>query len=269
MAEMPWFRFFPSDWLAGTRGMSASETGIYITLVATMYERCEPVPEDHARLARLCGATKAAFVKTLNILIDEGKIIRVDTGLWNERAAKEIGIREEKSEVGRSAAQARWGGKVNKNNDSSNANAMRMESERNANQKPDIDIPKGISCQAEPDAPADDWPDRMWKTYPARPNPGSKKQAVAKLGKIPKRDRPAVEEAIRSLIEYHRGGDPQYIPMMTTWLNGKRWETPIDLDQARQHNGQANRKPAGHPRDADERRAQLAELTRPYLTGHG
>lgn len=30
---------YPSDWLAGTRGLTPAETGIYITLVCMMYER--------------------------------------------------------------------------------------------------------------------------------------------------------------------------------------------------------------------------------------
>lgn len=108
MSEMPWVRFFASDWLAGTRGMSAAETGIYITLVASMYERGAPVPEDHARLARLCGASNATFKATLQTLVAEGKISRVTSGLWNRRVEKEGAWRQEKSAAGKQAASARW-----------------------------------------------------------------------------------------------------------------------------------------------------------------
>ncbi|MGF6157790.1 uncharacterized protein YdaU (DUF1376 family) [Ensifer sp. KUDG1] len=105
MSELPWVRFFPSDWLGGTRGMSAVETGIYITLVATMYERREPIPEDHARLARLCGASNSAFKRALDTLVDEGKITRVEGGLWNDRVEKEQVYLSEKSEVARRAGK--------------------------------------------------------------------------------------------------------------------------------------------------------------------
>ena len=142
MTKMPWVRFFPSDWLAGTRGMSAVETGIYITLVATMYERGAPVPEDHARLARLCGASNAAFKTALNSLIDEGKVVRVDGGLWNERVGKEQVYLSEKSEVGSRAANARWGKKTNKNNARDDASALQTHCLGNANQKPDTRIEK-------------------------------------------------------------------------------------------------------------------------------
>jgi len=141
MSEMPWVRFFPSDWLAGTRGMSAAETGIYITLVASMYERGEPIPEDHARLARLCGASNSTFKSALETLVSEGKIMRVEGGLWNDRVEKESVYRSEKSEVGKQAANARWQ-KSERKQSSNNASAMQSQCVGNANQNPDIRIEK-------------------------------------------------------------------------------------------------------------------------------
>lgn len=145
MSGMPWVRFFPSDWLGGTRSMSAAETGIYITLVATMYEKGEPIPEDHARLARLCGASNSTFKTCLLALIDDGKIVRTDNGLWNERVQKETVYRLEKSEVGSRAAKTKWDRKRNEINDDSYAPAMPSQSDRNANQKPESDIDTNVS----------------------------------------------------------------------------------------------------------------------------
>jgi len=136
MSDMPWIRFFASDWLAGTRGMSAAETGIYITLVASMYERGEPVPEDYARLARLCGASNATFRAALESLVCEGKIRRVAGGLWNDRVQKESLYRQEKSQAGKQAAAVRWT-KVQQNQRPPHAGAEQPQSGRSANQKPD------------------------------------------------------------------------------------------------------------------------------------
>lgn len=136
MSQMPWVRFFPSDWLAGTRGMSAAETGVYISLIAMMYERGEPIVEDAARLARLCGASNAQFKKALETLISEGKIQRVEGGLWNGRVEKEVVYRSEKSEVGKQAAEKRWR-KDKQNQRPADADAMPTQCEGNANQKPD------------------------------------------------------------------------------------------------------------------------------------
>lgn len=106
MSALPWVRFYPSDWLAGTRGLSAAETGIYITLIASMYERGEPIPEDHARLARACGASNSSFKAALEVLVDGRKIVRVDGGLWNHRVGKESAHRTGVSEAGRQAGLA-------------------------------------------------------------------------------------------------------------------------------------------------------------------
>lgn len=114
--KQPYFRFFASDWLGGTRGMRATEVGIYITLIALMYDRAQPLIEDHKRLARQCGCTPKTFNDALEVLVDEGKIIRLDDGLWNKRVEKEFKWRAKNSENAREAAEKRWG-KPNKNND--------------------------------------------------------------------------------------------------------------------------------------------------------
>lgn len=104
----PWFKFFPSDWLAGTRGLTAAETGIYITLVSMMYERREPLAMDMARLARLCGCPTGSFKRALEGLFEAGKLIKIDGGIWNERVEKQIQDRKVASRNGSDGAQKRW-----------------------------------------------------------------------------------------------------------------------------------------------------------------
>lgn len=139
MSNMPWVRFFPSDWLGGTRGMSAAEAGVYINLIAMMYDNGEPLTEDHPKLARLCGASNATFKRTLERLVNDGKIIRAEAGLWNDRVQKEQVYRSEKSAVGKQAADERWK-KTKENQQAFNADAMRSQCDGNANQSPDIRI---------------------------------------------------------------------------------------------------------------------------------
>ena len=76
MISHPYVRFFVSDWLGGTRGLKTGEVGIYITLIALMYDKEAPLPEDHERLARQCGCTSKQFVQALEMLIGEGEIGR-------------------------------------------------------------------------------------------------------------------------------------------------------------------------------------------------
>lgn len=133
----PWFKFYASDWLAGTRGLTAAETGVYVTLIAMMYERGESIPRDDARLSRLCGCPKASFTRSLNALIDEGKVTDTDGGLSNSRVEKERQCRAEKSQKASVSASKRWASQADKterNQQKTDANAVKSQCELDANQ---------------------------------------------------------------------------------------------------------------------------------------
>lgn len=136
MSDSPFFQFYPSDWLAGTRGLTASETGVYITLVAMMYEAEGPIPNDAKRLARLCGSTPAALKKAIDGLIDAGKITEDERGFSNRRVEIEIEKRAEKRAAASASANVRWK-KTEQKQQPKNANASDTQCERNANQKPE------------------------------------------------------------------------------------------------------------------------------------
>ena len=238
MSEMPWVRFFPSDWLAGTRGMSAVETGIYITLVATMYERGEPVPEDHKRLARLCGASNSAFKAALDTLIAEGKITRVDGGLWNNRVGRESEMRSEKSEVGRQSAKARWGTKDSKNNANGDANASETQSERNANQKPEPEPEENNPPPVNGAGRARDLFDETWTVFPQNPQSNraeARKAFEAKPVKVQLRILDAAQR-YRTWFEAEQKGRGRdydealrYAPPLGKWLESGGWEQVAEL----------------------------------------
>lgn len=245
MSEMPWIRFFPSDWLAGTRGMTAAETGIYITLIATMYERKEPIPEDHKRLARLCGATVSTFRQVIDALTLDDKIQRTESGLWNERVEKEINFRDEKSEVGRQAADARWSKKSNKNKRQNDANAMQAQSERNANQKSEAREDVNTSSNVRAKSEFDLW----YEHYPHKVQRGAAEKAFPKALK---------QSSLQNLID----GVQRYIASKpsdrafqnpATWLNGKGW-----LDQPATVSARGSPPPFQRPETPSQFAARLA-----------
>ena len=108
MSDAPFIKFYPSDFLGGTSGLSPAERGVYITLLCLMYEADGPIPRDDARLARRCGAPKAAFRKSLTCLIEIGKIIEKDGALSNSRAEKAIMDRQNRTQNSTHAANQRW-----------------------------------------------------------------------------------------------------------------------------------------------------------------
>ncbi|MCH6203420.1 YdaU family protein [Brucella ciceri] len=246
MTKMPWVRFFPSDWLGGTRGMSAVETGIYITLIATMYERGEPIAEDHARLARLCGASNSAFRKALDTLIDEGKITRIEAGLWNDRVEKEQVYLSEKSEVGSRAANARWGKKHNKNNTASDADALQTQCQGNANQKPDtIYISTDVDIKETRTRDfTSEFESHFWPIYPNKVG-----KPVARTAFIKARAKADLETIMAGLRAYVSKTDDRAWCNPSTWLNQERWaDAPAQV-------------PRGHAPPGGQQPAMMADLT--------
>ena len=160
----PWVKFYPSDWLAGTRGLTAAETGVYITLVAMMYEREEPLDMPVDRLARLCGSTKTNFKKAISVLLDEGRIVQTDSGLWSKRVECELQKRTAKTNNAKSSANARWG-KTKQKQGLGDAVASEThmrngcDGDATRNQKPEYTVPYGTDAdgveQVEIDLPSE------------------------------------------------------------------------------------------------------------------
>jgi len=214
--KQPYVRFFASDWLAGTRGMRAAEVGVYITLIALMYERCEPLPENHKRLARQCGCDARAFKNVLDDLVEDKKIIRTECGIWNKRVQREFDFRGKKSSAAKDAAATRWE-KDNKNNDPS----MQTHSERNANgmpyQKPEAkEVTNVTYIKIEREK---EFHDFFWPAYPhkvAKPN--------ALKAFLRARKRAPLNEILAGLERYKSSKPPDISwAHPATWLNADRW----------------------------------------------
>lgn len=151
MTNTPWFKFYPSDFLAGTSGLTAAERGVYITVLALMYEYEGEVKLDHSRLARRCGVPSGSFKKILAALLDEGKLIQTDTGISNERAMKEIADRQKHISTLRSGAAKTNAIKAEKRQQKQGASLRLANADRDAYQIPDTDttIDTDVSIDAE------------------------------------------------------------------------------------------------------------------------
>lgn len=220
----PWFKFYPSDWLGGTRGLTAAETGIYITLIAMMYERAAPIDMDKRRLARLCGCPAGAFNRCLQSLIDAGKIVETPDGYWNKRVSIERQERDVTSKNGSHAARSRWSKQSEKKQAkqrSDNATASEAQCGSDA-------IPEARSQKVEvgANAPtkrvsAKDF-DRFWAVFPNKveKKAAEKKFALAvKSGVDPERIVAAAASYATS-EKVLRG----FMKNPTTWLNGGCWD---------------------------------------------
>jgi len=164
VGEKPFIKFYPSDFLGGTSGLSPAERGVYMTLLCLMYEQDGPIPRDDGRLARRCGSPKAAFIRAVECLIDEGKLTEVDGMLSNNRVEKAIMDRANRVETATIAANQRWDAQKQKSQtiqSPDNAQAMPEQCQSECQPEPEPDIkkePKG-SLRKKPRKPEVELPE--------------------------------------------------------------------------------------------------------------
>lgn len=254
--RMPYIPFYHGDFLNGVSGLNAQERGVYITLLALMWEHGEPITSNPSYLARQCGTTVPAFKKCLQVLIDLGKIKEDEDGLWNARAREEIEKREAKSKAAASSARSKKssqkeksktvghkssfqqdekfsGPKPAENKGLGEANATQTLSEQGAirdTDKPPI-VPQGDKDRFE----------EFWNAYPKRQGENPKHPAKLKFIKLtPGEQQKAIVAAREYAIAQHRLGKigSEYIAQAKTWLNQRRWEGVDEVEKQSEDNSE-------------------------------
>jgi uncharacterized protein YdaU (DUF1376 family) len=106
MSDELWFRFHPSKFMAGIRGLNANEVKAYICILCRIYESNGPVRSDHEILSTYCEMRPSSFAKALDRLVRLEKLILTDDGrLTNLAAEREISHRASKSQNSARAAK--------------------------------------------------------------------------------------------------------------------------------------------------------------------
>lgn len=86
----PFFQFYPDDWRGGVRHLSLEARGLYIDLLAAMWERKGGLPDDPRWLSTHIGVDVRVLKRVLPSLISEDKIKRIDGFLSNKRMMIDI-----------------------------------------------------------------------------------------------------------------------------------------------------------------------------------
>lgn len=109
--RIPFFKFYPSDFMNGVRGLSAQEVGVYTMILCRIYEESGPIEYIPIRLSTYCGMREKTFIQVAEKLIALGKIYVENGMIFNERAGIEIQSRandlENNSKAGKASAQKR------------------------------------------------------------------------------------------------------------------------------------------------------------------
>lgn len=102
--KAPFFKFFPTDFIASTVAMSAEEVGAFIRLLCYQWENGE-IPDDAEKLARIGGCNGNAIASVLHKFC-----IRSASGLQSARMEEERASMIEHAEKKRANAFKRWAG---------------------------------------------------------------------------------------------------------------------------------------------------------------
>jgi uncharacterized protein YdaU (DUF1376 family) len=159
--HIPYFRFYPADFMGGVRGLSAQEVGVYTMLLCRMYEENGPIEYHVLRLATYCGMREKTFQAVAEKLIALGKIDLEAGMIFNDRAAREISNRSNDLEnaitAGKASAEKRQRKQGRKSTpvqrpfnhtdtDTDTDTSIKEEpkgSSKKTRRKPEVDLPEG------------------------------------------------------------------------------------------------------------------------------
>lgn len=222
MSDELWFRFFPSKFMAGTRGLSANEVKVYISLLCRIYESNGPVANDPEVLATYCEVRPSSFGKALDRLVRLGKLYLTDDDhLGNTTSDEEISRRASRSEIAKRAAEKsaeKRQGKQRRPRADAKQTLSYIEEEKEEERDTNVSLPRAKRADL---VPVSDF-EAFWSLYPRKVGKGAAEKAYAKAVKLTTPD--VLSEAAQALAAERNGKDPQYTPHPATWLNQRRWE---------------------------------------------
>ncbi len=218
MAKDPAFLFYSADFIVGTYEMTDEQVGRYIRLMCLQHQK------GHL--------SESVVLSVMGGEIDReviGKLKRDDDGLYyNERLEEETNKRKKYSE---SRAKNRKGKAVSKSHDNHMSNICNSYDEHMVNENEDVNVNevKGTKKRMTYDDPGFQ---AFWSAYPRKAAKANALKAFEKLnpdGDLMKMMIGALSRWSKSEQWTKDGG--QFVPHAATWLNGRRWEDELQIQE--------------------------------------
>ena len=149
MSKRPYMPFYIDDYLSATIELSTFEHGCYMLLLIHLWRAGGELPNDPAKLARICRCSQSHFKKAWSSISPFFEIR--GTKVTQHRVSHELRLLESRAEQKRKAASARWHDKPLKNNNPSDAGASEphMRAASGSDATPDS-IPQTPEEELEP-----------------------------------------------------------------------------------------------------------------------
>ncbi len=233
--SLPWFPFYPGDFISGTIRMGFQEKGAYALLITAYYASGGPLPLDMVELHRMVGCESDSDRRSVDRVL-KLKFVRTDFGYVHERCEKVIEEQTAAHERRSKAAKVHWS-KVRAKQEQSTciADALHEQSICNQNQNQNHNQIKEKPKTQKPSSAPADLPAgfvRFWTAWPR----SERKQGKAKCLELwRRRALDPTADVIVAHVELLAKSDSWrkgYDPMPETYLNGRRWDG-AELDAPR------------------------------------
>ena len=225
MAALPYMQFYVADYLADTTHLTAEEHGAYMLLLFSYWQTGKPLRIDRlATVARIPNDRWPSVAETLSEFfhITETHWIqfRVESDLESVNSKVVTA-----SNAGKASAKAKALKKQQELNDRSTSVDDPLQ--RNGNHiDTDTDTDKNRTTPLPPEG--EDLFPKFWALYPRKQDKAKAQKAWAKL-KVTDDLFNLIAKGLAAQVvsaDWIKDGG-KYIPMPTTWLNGKRWEDEV------------------------------------------
>ena len=232
-AKLPFFKFFPSDWVSESslRVCSLAARGFWIEMLCIMwtsdsrgYLQMNGNPVTPEQLARMTGCSQDEASHHLQELETAGVFSRDRRGIiYSRRILKDEQEREETYER---VKKHRSNGECN---ESVTAVVTPLKQECNGKvtgifQKSDVRCQKSDSIPPHP--PSEETPEfqKFWECYPKKLGKGAARTSFKKMKCESVIDRIIASVESQKSSEQWKKDEGRYIPFPATWLNQSRWE---------------------------------------------
>lgn len=233
---MNYYSFHISDWALHTSHLTLEEEAVYRRLLDFYYDTESAIPEETNPVIRRL--RMGSSVDVVASILSEFFVLR--DGFWhNKRADKEILAYHAKAETARTNGKS--GGRPKKTvqenpeitNPVNSANPEITGSKANQepltiNQEPLTNKDQKTCAPPAHHRPADDLFAKFWTLYPKKRDKAKAEKAFAKLKVTDDLFSQIMQGlAAQSVSHEWTKGEGEFVPLPTTWINGRRWEDEV------------------------------------------
>lgn len=226
---LSWYKRQPAAYLGGVQGLTSKQHAVYSVVLDLIYVHGGYINNDPRWIAGWISDMGSASVRTaIESLIECGKLQLEEGRLTQKRAKSEV-----KTERNQRETREKLASFAGKRSAESRARSNEINDLVQPDVQPDkIREDKRIKRVTKVTPKREDDPlfDMAWSEYPRKVGKGQARKAWNAA--IKKEDPVKIIEALEKHSMAWDGKSPEFIPHLSTWLNGERWLDDLDESES-------------------------------------